>query len=159
LEQLGLTDAQAALAFFRRHEPAEFKTLLGAIKLPRRPAYYAEHMELSMVIDRGDVWYGLPFDASGKFTLPSRKQYPTLTLQVTHEGKTIALARWRTTIGGWRLEQAPNGYEYYRYKMSDFGPRVIRQVISGPVWIAPTSTPARTLIQREKGESIGNEGG
>lgn len=150
LEQLGLTDVQAALAFFQRHEAAEFKTLVAAIKLPPRPAYYAQHMELSIVVDRGDVWYDLPFDASGQFALPSRKHYPTLTLQVTHEGKTIALARWRTTIGGWRLEQAPNGYEYYRYKMSDVGPRVIRQVVSGPVWIAPTSTPTRALTKGKK---------
>jgi hypothetical protein len=150
LEQLGLTDAQAALGFFQRHEQAEFKTLLGAIKLPPRPAYYAEHMALSIVVDRGDVWYDLPLDASGKFVVPSRKHYPTLTLQVTYEGKTIALARWRTTIGGWRAEQAPNGYEYYRYKMSDVGPRVIRQVISGPVWIAPTSTPTRALVKGKK---------
>ncbi len=63
------------------------------------------------------------------------------------KGQQIPLARWRTTIGGWRAEQASDGYEYYRYKMSDIGPRVIRQVVSGPVWIAPTSTPIRTLVK------------
>jgi hypothetical protein len=31
--------------------------------------------------------------------------------------------------------------------MSDIGPRVIRQVVSGPVWIAPPSTPIRTLVK------------
>ena len=31
--------------------------------------------------------------------------------------------------------------------MSDVGPRVIRQVVSGPVWIAPTSTPIRSLVK------------
>jgi hypothetical protein len=150
LQQLGLTDAQAALAFFERHKPEDFKTLVAAIKLPARPAYYADHMDLSIVVDRGDVWYDLPFDASGKFSLPSRRRYPALILQVTYQGKTLALARWRTTIGGWRAEQASNGYEYFRYKMSDVGPRVIRQVISGPVWIAPTSTPIRGLIKGKK---------
>jgi hypothetical protein len=149
VEQLGLTDAQAALAFFQRHPQAEFKSLKAAIKLPARPAYYAEHMELSIEVDRGDVWYDLPFDAKGNFTNFPRKQYPSLTLFVTHEGKKMPLARWRTTIGGWRSEQVADGYEYYRYKQSDVGPRVIRQIISGPVWIAPPSTPIRTLVKNK----------
>ena len=66
-------------------------------------------------------------------------------------GKRIPLARWRTTIGGWRAEQATDGYEYFRYKGSDVGPRVIRQVVSGPVWIAPESTPIRSLV---KGKTV-----
>lgn len=151
LDQLGLTDANAVLAFFNRHEAADFETMRAAVKLPERPAYYADHMDLSIVVDRGDVWYDLPFDDEGNFRLHSRKKYPSLTLLVTHEGKKIPLARWRTTIGSWRSEQAPDGYEYYRYKMSDVGPRVIRQIVSGPVWIPPTSTPIRSLI---KGKTV-----
>ncbi len=58
----------------------------------------------------------------------------------------MALARWRTTIGGWRAEQASDGYEYYRYKGSDVGPRVWRHIVAGPVWIAPTSSPLRGLV-------------
>ena len=149
LEQLGLSNAQTAVAFFKRHGPDEFSTLRAAIKLPARPEYYSEHMELSIVVDRGDVWYDLPFDAAGNFKLPVRKRYPTLSLMVTHGGKTFPLARWRSTIGGWRAEQATDGYEYFRYKMSDVGPRVIRQVVSGPVWIAPASTPIRTLVKNK----------
>ena len=83
----------------------------------------------------------------GHWRQQPRKRYPHLTLFVTYKGQKIPLARWRTTIGGWRAEQASDGYEYYRYKMSDIGPRVIRQVVSGPVWIAPTSTPIRTLVK------------
>ncbi len=147
LEQLGLLSAEDAFAFFKRHKREVFRTLRAAIKLPKRPDYYAEHMDLSIVIDRGDVHYDLPFDKAGNFKLPVRKRYPTLTLFVTHEGKQIPLARWRTTIGGWRSEQATDGYEYYRYKMSDVGPRVIRQIVSGPVWIAPASTPIRSLVK------------
>jgi len=147
LDQLGLTNAEAALAFFQRHDAQTFQTLRAAIKLPPPPPYYSQHMELSIVVDRGDVWYDLPFDATGQFKLPIRRRYPTLTLFVTHEGKNIPLARFRTTIGGWRSEQASDGYEYYRYKMSDVGPRVIRQVVSGPVWIAPASTPIRSLVK------------
>jgi hypothetical protein len=147
IAQLGLNDAQAGLEFFKRHPAQEFQTLRAAIKLPPRPAYYAEHMDLSIVVDRGDVWYDLPFDAKGNFAPRARKRYPTLTLFVKHDGKNIPLARWRTTIGGWRAEQATDGYEYFRYKMSDVGPRVIRQVVSGPVWIAPPSTPIRSLVK------------
>jgi hypothetical protein len=147
LEQLGLTDSAAALAFFERHPASHFTSLRAAVKLPPRPAYYAPHMDLSIVVDRGDIWYDLPFGPDGNFRHHSRNQYPYMTLYVTHEGQKIPLARWRTTIGGWRAEQAPNGYEYYRYKMSDVGPRVIRQVISGPVWIAPASTPIRSLVR------------
>ena len=147
LQQLGISDAQTALAFFQRHGAEEFQHLRAAIKLPERPAYYAAHMELSIVVDRGDVWYDLPFDDAGNFKLPQRKRYPSLTLYVNHEGKNIPLARWRTTIGGWRSDQATNGYEYYRYKGSDVGPRVIRNIVSGPVWVAPPSTPIRTLVK------------
>jgi hypothetical protein len=147
LAQLGIADPASALAFFQRHGAEDFRTLRAAIKLPPRPAYYSAHMELSIVVDRGDVWYDLPFDDAGNFKLPVRKRYPSLTLYVTHEGKQIPLARWRTTIGGWRSDQAANGYEYYRYKGSDVGPRVIRNIVSGPVWVAPESTPIRTLVK------------
>ncbi len=149
LEQLGLTSSAEALAFFERHPRETFRTLRAAIKLPKLPEYYADHMDLSIVIDRGDVYYDLPFDKAGNFKLPIRKRYPTLTLYVDHQGKQIALARWRTTIGGWRSEMASDGYEYYRYKMSDVGPRVIKQIVSGPVWIAPTSTPIRSLVKQK----------
>jgi hypothetical protein len=151
LEQMQLPDAAAALAFFKRHPAAEFKTLRVAIKLPPRPAYYADQMDLSIVVDRGDVWYDLPFDANGHYKPLPRKKFPTLTVFTKVDGKQVALARWRTTIGGWRAEQAANGYEYFRYKMSDVGPRVIRNINSGPVWIAPASTPIRSLT---KGKSV-----
>ena len=108
-------------------------------------------MDLSIVVDRGDVWYDLPFDDQGNFKNFERKRYPSLTLFTTHNGQRIPLARWRTTIGGWRAEQANDGYEYLRYKGSDVGQRVIRQIVSGPVWIAPTSTPVRSLV---KGKTV-----
>jgi hypothetical protein len=147
LQQLGLVDAQSALGFFERHPPEHFKTLRAAIKLPPRPDYYAPHMELSMIVDRGDVWYDLPFDANGNFRYQSRRKFPSLTLYLHRAGKKVALARWRTTIGGWRAEQASDGYEYFRYKGSDVGPRILRQVVSGPVWVAPESTPIRSLVK------------
>lgn len=151
LDQLGLQDGASALSFFARHPSEHFRSLRAAVKLPQRPAYYAPNMDLSIVVDRGDVWYDLPFDAEGGFRQHARGRYPHLTLFVTHAGEKIPLARWRTTIGGWRAEQAPNGYEYFRYKGSDVGSRVIRQIISGPVWVAPPSTPIRGLV---KGKTV-----
>ncbi|MDB4991483.1 MAG: hypothetical protein JWN04_6661 [Myxococcaceae bacterium] len=147
LQQLNLGSAQAVVDFYKRHPADEFKWLRAAVKLPKRPDYYAGHMDLSIVVDRGDVWYDLPFDKDGSFKPFARKRYPSLTLIVTHNGQKTALARWRTTIGGWRAEQATDGYEYFRYKQSDVGQRVIRQIVSGPVWIPPTSTPIRSLIK------------
>jgi hypothetical protein len=146
---LGLTDAAAVLAFFKRHGAAEFQHMFVAVKLPPRPAYYSENMDLSIVVDRGDIWYDLPFDDKGNFHYQARKKYPQLTILNKVNGKLVPLTRWRTTIGGWRAEQASDGYEYYRYKQSDVGPRVIRNVISGPVWIAPASTPIRSLIKHK----------
>jgi hypothetical protein len=151
LEQLRLTNAQAALAFLKRHAASDFSHLFAAVKLPARPDYYTSDMDLSIVVDRGDVWYDPPFDSQGNFRPQARKKYPSLTLYARVGNEQRPLARWRTTIGGWRGEQAANGYEYLRYKMSDVGPRVIRQVIAGPVWIAPTYTPIRGLV---KGKTV-----
>ncbi|HLK88935.1 MAG TPA: hypothetical protein VKZ18_03520 [Polyangia bacterium] len=147
LDQLGLTDAASALAFFKRHGKDDLKTLRVAVKLPPRPDYYGPNMDLAIEVDRGDVWYEVPFDAQGHYKPQARKKYPTLTLWTRVNGKRLNLCHWRTTIGGWRADQAANGYEYFRYKGSDVGPRVIRHVVSGPVWIAPASTPIRSLVK------------
>jgi hypothetical protein len=152
-EQLGLETTAGATAFFKRHPAADFRHLRAAVKLPPRPEYHTPHMDLSIVVDRGDVWYDPPFDENDHWHVQPRKRYPSLTLMLRYRGQSIPLSRWRSTIGGWRSEQASNGYEYYRYKGSDIGPRVIRHVTSGPVWIAPASTPIRSLV---KGKIINN---
>ncbi|MDB4965587.1 MAG: hypothetical protein JWN44_1276 [Myxococcales bacterium] len=151
LQQLGLGDTAAALAFFERHPAADFKQLRVAIKLLPPPEYYQPNMELSVVIDRGDVFYDPLFDeVTGKAIPQTRHHFPSLTLRTKWKDKWIPLNRWRTTIGGWRSDLASNGHEYYRYKGSDVGPRVWRNIVSGPVWIAPNSTPVRTLVKWKK---------
>jgi hypothetical protein len=117
------------------------------VTLPEPPEYYAPNMDFSVVVDRGDVFYAPPFDEKGKAVNQTRHHFPMFTLRVRYREQQIPLVRWRTTIGGWRSDQAQNGYEYFRYKGSDVGPRVWRNVVSGPVWIAPTSTPIRTLVK------------
>jgi hypothetical protein len=146
LQQLGLSTPEQALAFFQRHPAADFAHLWAAVKMPALPDYYSPEMDLSITIDRGDIWYDLPFDATGAFHPQARKKYPMFTLYVGKQ--KLLLAKWRTTIGGWRAEQASDGYEYFRYKGSDVGDHfVIRNVVSGPVWIAPESTPIRSLVK------------
>lgn len=147
LQQLGLTSPEAALAFMKRHPAGDFAHLLTAAKLLPLPEYYSSNMDLRVVIDRGDVIYDPLYDENGKPTKQVRHHFPMFMLLVHYNGRDIPLVRWRTTIGGWRSEQASNGYEYFRYKGSDVGPRVWRNIVSGPVWIAPSSTPIRTLVK------------
>lgn len=145
--QLGLDTPDGAKAFFARHKREDFATLQVAVKLPALPEYYAPHMELEVEIDRGDVFYDPPWDEQGKPVNQNRKVFPSITVKTNYKGKAIRLIKWRTTIGGWRSDFAPNGYEYFRYKGSDVGPRVWRNVVAGPVWIAPDSTPLRSLVK------------
>jgi hypothetical protein len=148
--QLGLEKPEGALAFFKRHDAAAFKRFRVAVKFAPRPEYYSSHMELSIVVDRGDVWYDPWFDDKDHWRYPVRQRFPSLTLYTDYQGQKLPLVRWRTTIGGWRAEQASNGYEYYRYKGSDVGPRILRKISAGPVWIAPESTPIRGLVRSKK---------
>jgi hypothetical protein len=148
LAQLQLETPEKALAFFQQH--GEFKGYKVPVKLPAMPEYYSPNMDLSVVIDRGDVFYDPLFDENGKANNQTRHHFPMFTLRVKYREQTIPLVRWRTTIGGWRSDLASNGYEYYRYKGSDVGPRVWRNIVSGPVWIAPPSTPIRTLVKGKR---------
>lgn len=149
-QQLGLHTTEGALAFFQRHDESEFESMRVGVKLPPLPEYYDEHMDLEIVVDRGDVWYDPPFDDEGNWVTKGRSRYPKLSLVLNYGGQQLPLVRWRTTIGGWRSEQAGNGYEYYKYKGSDVGSRVMRKIISGPVWIAPESTPIRSLVTSKR---------
>lgn len=146
--QLDLDSPEKANAFFARHPLADFKWMRVGFKAPPYPEYYASHMDFDIVVDRGDVWYDPPFDSKGKKIKQHRKRLPKFKLYATYQGKRFQLIHWPTTIGGWRTEIANNGHEYYKYKNSDVGSRVIRNVISGPVWIPPKSTPLKSLSKR-----------
>jgi hypothetical protein len=105
-------------------------------------------MNLSVVIDRGDVWYDLPFDEAGKPVHQLRVNYPTLTVFVEWQKQKIPLVRWRTTIGSWRSE-VQDGKVYYKYKNSDVGLRIWKDIVASPVWIPPDSTPPKDLLTRK----------
>ena len=42
-----------------------------------------------------------------------------------------------------------NGSEYYKYKDSDVGDRVWKEIVAAPVWIPPAATPPRELVRRK----------
>ncbi|MCP4679119.1 MAG: hypothetical protein GY854_27235 [Deltaproteobacteria bacterium] len=156
LNHMGLTNPGAVTEFLKRYSDARFNQLLIAIRLPRLPPYYSNNMPLNVEIDRGDVWYDYPFAKSGKRLEQARNRMPTLTLFVNWNEQRIPLAKMRTTIGGWRSELALDGYEYLRYKNSDVGPRFWKDIVTGPVWIPPDSTPPKELVKevRYRGQSI-----
>ena len=113
---------------------------------PPLPEYYGENMEFSVVIDRGDIWYDFPYDELGKRKAQPRSRYPHLTLFVHHLDQKIPLVHWRTTIGSWRNE-LKDGEVMLKYKNSDVGPRVWKDIVAAPVWIPPASTPPAELIK------------
>ncbi len=147
--QLMLDTPDRVLAFFKRHSAEDFQTWMRVgVKFPALPEYYDGDMDLEIVIDRGDVWYDLPYNDAGKEIRQPRSRMPKLMVYLRWNDQTIRLVRWPTTIGGWRTDLAPNGYVYMRYKGSDVGDRVIRKIISGPTWVPPESTPLKSLAKR-----------
>jgi hypothetical protein len=118
-----------------------------AIRGPELPEYYDGHMMLTLDYDRGDVWYDFPYDALGKERMQPVERRPRVTLSVLYLDQKIPLARFGTTIGGWRSELV-NGSVMWRYKDSPPGPRVWDEIVAAPVWLPPDSTPPRDLLKR-----------
>jgi hypothetical protein len=147
LARLGLFSPPDALAFFKRHAESDFRWLRAAVRFPPLPEYYGPQMDLVAEIDRGDVWYGFPFDEKGERRAQYRAHYPSFNLYVNWRGEKVPLVSWRTTIGGWRTEVASDGQEYYRYKESDVGHRVWRHIVAAPVWVPPTSAPLASMVK------------
>ncbi|MEO6775804.1 MAG: peptidoglycan-binding protein [Kofleriaceae bacterium] len=134
--QLGWTDPAATAAFLAHHAGG----LRVALVLPARPAYYKPHMDLFAEIDRGDVWY----DEQPIPRVAWRR--PALILYVQDGATRRALVRWQTTIGGW-ADVRIGGTLTKRWKESDVGPRVWRQVYAAPTWLPPDTTPDDELVR------------
>jgi hypothetical protein len=157
LAQLELNTPEAMAAFLRAMGASGLPRLRVAFTAPALPPYYgppaagstSPSMDLEVEIDRGDIWYDFPFDEFGKQREQRRERYPHLTVLVRWKGQRIPLARWRTTIGSWRSELGEDGRVYYKYKNSDVGPRIWKQVVAAPVWVPPDSTPARDLLTKK----------
>jgi hypothetical protein len=138
-KDLGWADPQTVRAFLDRH-PIGARV---ALRLPPPPAYHNANMDLSVEIDRGDVYYDEqppPF----RRIVPHR---PTLVVYVNDNGTKRPLVRWPTTIGGWADQRLPDGSLVQRWKESEVGPRVWRDLYAGPTWLPPKSTPDRELVK------------
>jgi len=146
---LNIRNSDDVAAFLRSVGREGLATLHLAFQAPPLPPYYGPRMEFSVEIDRGDVWYDFPFDEKGKPVNQLRMNFPTLTVFVHWQKQKIPLVRWRTTIGSWRSEISPSGKAYYRYKNSDVGPRIWKDIVAAPVWIPPDGTPAKDLLTRK----------
>ncbi len=134
---LGWTDAAAVAAFLTMH-PTGARV---ALALPAAPAYHSAEMALTAEIDRGDVFY----DATPKARRAENR--PTLVLYVDDGGTKRALLRWPTTIGGWsNVTNLKTGKVERKWKESDVGPRVWRNLYAAPTWLPPPSTPDRDLV-------------
>ena len=134
--QLGWTDPAATAAFLARH-PAGVRV---ALVLPPLPAYHGKHMQLSAEIDRGDVWY----DDVPTARFATRR--PTLVVYADDHGTRRPLVRWPTTIGGWS-DVRIGGRVVQRWKESDVGPRMWRELYAAPTWLPPSSTPDKDLVK------------
>jgi len=149
MAELKVRTPDEVVTFLRRVGREGLARLHVAYRPGPLPPYYGPHMELSVEIDRGDIWYDFPFDDSGKPMAQPRVNFPTLTVFVDWQKQKIPLVRWRTTIGSWRSETQKNGKVYFKYKNSDVGPRIWQEIVASPVWIPPDSTPAKDLLTRK----------
>ncbi|MCU0662492.1 MAG: hypothetical protein MUC50_09230 [Myxococcota bacterium] len=156
MRHMGLGTPDKVVEFLESHDDVFFDRFWVAVPMPELPPYYSPDMKLSSVIDRGDIWYDYPYTADGKQKGQPRSNMPTNTLYVEWNGQRIPLLRTNTTIGGWRSEFASDGYEYFKYKNSDVGQRVWKDVVAGPVWLPPATTPPKELLKtvRYKGREV-----
>lgn len=149
LRTIHVETAEDMAVLLRTLGPERLAKLHVAFAAPKLPPYYAATMNLFAEIDRGDVWYDFPWNDAGKPIDQMRTRYPSLTLFVLWNKQRVPLARWRTTIGSWRSEMHPDGRVYYKYKNSDVGPRIWKNIVASPVWIPPDGTPAKELLTKK----------
>ncbi len=135
--ELGWLGPKETRAFLERHPDG----VRVALALPPAPAYHSAHMTLRAEIDRGDVWY----DDTPILRLIRHR--PTLVLYVDDHGTQRPLIRWPTTIGGWADQRLEDGTVIQRWKESDVGPRVWRDLYAAPTWLPPKTTPDRDLVK------------
>jgi hypothetical protein len=150
IRAFGLDTPESTLAWLESFGDMPGEKLV-AFEGPKPPEYHSGNMELSVVIDRGDVWYEFPYDDQGKERSQPVQRRPMLTLFTDYLGEKIPIARFGTTVGGWRSEMV-DGTEMWKYKNSPVGQRVWKQIVAAPVWLPPPGTTARTLLTRGPGK-------
>jgi hypothetical protein len=150
IEAFGLKDPEATSAFLEKLGQLDKDGhLYVAIPGPRRPEYHSADMELSVSIDRGDVWYEFPFDEHGKEKPQPVSKRPHTNIFITYLDQKFMIASFGTTIGGWRSELIDN-VVWWKYKGSPDGEVLWEEVVSAPVWLPPNTTPPRDLLRRRE---------
>jgi hypothetical protein len=136
-----------------RHTPAARKGPAPlppavAIRLPPPPPYHGPNMELRAEIDRGEVVLAAPkLDKDGhKMWRPPVGDRPTLTLYAHAGDHDVALCRWPTTIGGWKMFEKSDGTMALKYKESVTGDALWTEVLATPTWHPAPGMPTRHLL-------------
>jgi hypothetical protein len=137
---LGWLTPEAARDWLGRHAGEQ---LWVALALPPPPAYHSSHMDLRAEIDRGDVWYDL------KPRARAAQRRPALTIFAKDGEQELALVRWPTTIGGWADEMMPGRWVKKKWKESDVGKRLWKDLYIAPTWQPPETTPDAELMRYE----------
>lgn len=147
---LGWTSPDAARASLVARGKDGLASTRVAVALPPAPSYHSAAMELRVEIDRGDVFYESPGAAAVARKKLDTVRPPTFVVYAKDGDHEVALMRWATTIGGWKKERAEDGEISLKYKESDVGDRVWRQIIAAPAWLPPESTPETDLLHEDK---------
>jgi hypothetical protein len=119
-----------------------------AIRLPPPPSYHSPNMELRAEIDRGEVVLARPkLDKDGhKMWKPPVADRPTITLFAHVGDHDVALCRWPTTIGGWKMFQKSDGTMALKYKESVTGDALWTEVLATPTWHPAPGMPTSHLL-------------
>ena len=119
-----------------------------AVRLPPLPAYHSPKMELRAEVDRGEVVLARPvLDKDGKKKWrPPVSDRPTLTLYARVGEGEVALARWPTTIGGWKTIERKDGTMALKYKESVTGDALWPEILATPTWHPAPGMPTRKLL-------------
>jgi hypothetical protein len=119
-----------------------------AIRLPPLPPYHGSKMDLRAEIDRGEVVLKRPaLDKDGKKKWhPPVSDRPTLTLYARVGKGEVALARWPTTIGGWKTIERSDGTMALKYKESVTGDALWPEILATPTWHPSPGMPTRRLL-------------
>jgi hypothetical protein len=127
--------------------PAPLPTAV-AIRLPPIPSYHAANMDLRAEIDRGEVVLARPqLDKDGhKKWKPPVGDRPTITLFAHVGDHDVALCRWPTTIGGWKMFEKSDGSMALKYKESVTGDALWTEVLATPTWHPAPGMPTRHLL-------------
>ena len=152
--ELGWTSPDAARSFLTARGKDGLRALQVAVALPPAPKYHSASMDLRVEIDRGDVFYETPGRAAVERSKLASFRGPSFVVYAKDGDRERPLVRWATTIGGWKKERTEEGEIALKYKESDVGERVWRQIVAAPAWLPPDSTPETDLLREAKDGSF-----